>query len=356
MTDVPHMLRHSRVVSRSPIFYGWIILCVGTLGFIMTSPGQTYGVSIFLEYFIKELNLSRSAVSTLYTVGTLTGSLALPIVGRAIDRHGLRLIFVIVTILFGMTCVYMGFVQNAVMLCIGFIGLRMLGQGSLYLVCINAINRWWVRRRGMAIGISGLVASLIGVGGFPTLLDTLIPLYGWRMTFTILGGILAVVMLPIGAIFIRHQPEDYGIKPDGDAPTPTSDTTRTPIEDEEHWTLKEAMRTSAFWLVMISGAAISMLSTGLMFHMVSIVTDHGLSASVAARVYMPIAATTAMVTMGSGMLVDRTQIRWLLAAMLFLQSVSLVMVSWLQNNTMAYLYGIILGASGGLSRTVGGVV
>ena len=63
-----------RMVNESPIFYGWIIMAVATFGMIMTSPGQTYAVSIFIDYFITDLGLSRSSVSTLYTVGTLAGS------------------------------------------------------------------------------------------------------------------------------------------------------------------------------------------------------------------------------------------------------------------------------------------
>ena len=64
----------------------------------------------------------------------------------------------------------MGFIRNAGMLFIGFLVLRMLGQGSLSLVSTNVINQWWVRRRGMAMGIAGMTAALIGTGGFPNLI------------------------------------------------------------------------------------------------------------------------------------------------------------------------------------------
>ncbi len=57
-------------------------MLVGTLGMIMTSPGQTYAVSIFIKDFIADLGLNRSLASTLYTIGTLIGSFALPLVGR----------------------------------------------------------------------------------------------------------------------------------------------------------------------------------------------------------------------------------------------------------------------------------
>ncbi|MCB0020393.1 MAG: hypothetical protein KDE09_21525, partial [Anaerolineales bacterium] len=68
-------LQSSRVITRSPVYYGWVILIVGTLGVIMSSPGQTYSFSIFIEEFIRDLGLTRTSVSGLYTVGTITGSL-----------------------------------------------------------------------------------------------------------------------------------------------------------------------------------------------------------------------------------------------------------------------------------------
>ena len=113
-------IRRSWVVSHLPFFYGWIIMLMGTLGLVMSSPAQTYTVSIFIEYFINDLGISRSLVSTLYAAGTLTGSFALPIVGRQIDRRGPRLIMAVTTILFGLACIYMGFVTNAGMPVLGF--------------------------------------------------------------------------------------------------------------------------------------------------------------------------------------------------------------------------------------------
>ncbi len=80
----------SRVVSGAPGYYGWTLLAAATLGMFMTAPGQTLGVSVFLDRIIADLGLTRSTVSLLYTIGTLTGALALPWVGRFIDRRGPR--------------------------------------------------------------------------------------------------------------------------------------------------------------------------------------------------------------------------------------------------------------------------
>ena len=289
-----HGIFKSRLVSASPVYYGWVVLAVGALGVVLTSPGQTYAISVFIDHFITELGISRSLVSSLYTAGTLTASFALPFVGRQIDRRGPRFMIAVVSLLLGLTCIYMGFVRNALMLGVGFLALRMLGQGSLGLVSRNAINQWWVRRRGLAMGITGMASALLGSGGFPNLINWLIPIFGWRVSYMLLGSLLLLIILPLGAIFIRNRPEDYGLQPDGmTAPSETGGSETTPpIED--NWTLPEAIRTSAFWLVAAGLAFMSMLSTGLTFHFFSIFRDSGLSSTVAASVFIPIAATAAI--------------------------------------------------------------
>lgn len=84
---------------------------VGTLGMILTSPGQTNTVSIFIEHIIEDLNISRSLISTLYAAGTLAGGFSLPFWGKKIDQHGTRKIVTFVAVLFGFACIYMGFAR-----------------------------------------------------------------------------------------------------------------------------------------------------------------------------------------------------------------------------------------------------
>jgi MFS transporter, OFA family, oxalate/formate antiporter len=343
-----------RIVRATPFFYGWIILLVGTIGLIMTSPAQTYNVSIFIDHFIQDLNISRSLVSTLYSVGTLVGSFTLPFWGAQIDRFGPRRMATLISILFALACVYMGYVQSAFMLVLGFVAIRMLGQGSLSLVSQNVMNQWWVRRRGTVMGISGTVLALVGMGVFPLFTNMLIDGYGWRTAFMLLGALLFVVMTPISILFFRRSPETYNLHPDG-----------KPLEDlpaagqsqaaEVDWTLKEAMRTRVFWLLAASFALYTLLVTGQLFHMVGIVEDAGLDASVAATVFLPLSLMTAAATLTSGFLLDRVKIRWVLAVALLLQGVSLLMMSLLNSAGLALLYGGILGLSGGFFRTLGTV-
>ena len=348
--------RSSRLVTAFPFYYGWIILAAGTFGLIMTSPGQTYSVSVFIEHFIEDLGLSRSLVSTLYTVGTLTGSLAMPFVGRQIDRRGPRVMASAIAALLGLACIYMGTVRGAVMLGFGFFAIRMLGQGSLELVCGNVINRWWVRRRGMAIGFAGLLTAVLGTGSFPSLIHRLNESYGWRTSYTILGIVLLAVMVPVGLVFFRDQPEDYGLEPDGGYPPGEADEHEATTVDEEHWTVREVVRSPVFWALALGMGSLSMLTTGLHFHMVGILGDSGLSPTVAATVFVPMAVTGALVIVSSGILVDRVPVRFLLVLALLLQATSLIMAQLLRGVGMAFVYGIILGATGGLQSTARGVL
>lgn len=348
-------VRRSRVVDASPVYYGWVILLVGAVGVILTSPGQTYSVSVFIDHFIAELGISRSLVSTLYSVGTLTASFAMPFVGRQMDLRGSRLMIVVISLLLGLACVYMGFVRNWVMLGIGFFALRMLGQGSLSLASRYAINQWWVRRRGSVMGIAGVATAILGSGGFPVLINWLIPLTGWRMAYALLGVGVVALMVPLALLFVRESPETYGLLPDG-AASAEEQRAKSRGAVEVHWTLAEALRTPAFWLVTSALASVSMLGTGLTFHIFSIFQDSGLSSTIAAAVFLPTAATAGVMQLAGGLLIDRIPVRFLLALVLFLQALALVMAPFLTTPALAYTYGFVMGTLNGLQMIVGSVV
>jgi sugar phosphate permease len=242
------------------------------------------------------------------------------------------------------------------MLGIGFVLIRMLGQGSLSMVSSNVINRWWVQRRGTMLSFAGVLTGLLGSGSFPSLVNALIEAFGWRSSYMLLGLMVAVVMLPVGLIFFRRQPEDYGLLPDGARSSSADGTVGARGFVEEHWTRAEAVRTPAFWIIGLALACISMLGTGLQFHMVSIFSDAGLSAGAAAAAFMPIAVTGAIVRIVSGVLVDRVPVRFLLSAALIGQAMSLAMAPRLHDATTALAYGVVLGITGSVHMTVSAVV
>ncbi|MFD3735609.1 hypothetical protein [Streptomyces sp. NPDC058632] len=111
-------------------FHGWRMVAYCALAMAMTAPGQTTGVSVFIDPLIADLGVSRTQVSTAYLTGTLVGACVMPLVGRAIDRHGPRRVTAAVGAAFGTILLALSFVTGLVGLTAGFVGIRMAGEFS----------------------------------------------------------------------------------------------------------------------------------------------------------------------------------------------------------------------------------
>ncbi|MEX2535603.1 MAG: MFS transporter [Trueperaceae bacterium] len=341
--------RQSRMVKGSPIYYGWLILLAATLGMMMTSPGQTYGVSVFLDDIIAELELSRSTVSLLYTIGTLVGSFSLPFVGRFIDRRGPRVAVVVVSALFALACLFMGFVSGLFSLLVGFVLIRGLGQGSLGLVSLHVINIWFVRRRGLAVGLSGLGIAL-ATAFFPLLSQFLLDEVGWRVAYMLLGALVAVIMVPLGALFFRSHPEAYGLRPDSSIPKEET------AEREVEYTAAQARRTLTFWLFVTGDFLVSALGTGLVFHHYSIMAASGVDRLQASAFYIPLGGLSAGSILLTGYLMDRVPPRFLLSISLGLLAAAIVLAGRASSAELILLYGAVMGLANGMKGAIGGSV
>lgn len=343
----PATAQYSRVIAASPIYYGWVILLAGTFGMAMTTPGQTIGVSIFIDGIIADLELSRSVVSLLYAVGTLGGSFVLPFVGRFIDQHGPRVAVVIIAGSFALACVWMGFVQGLIPLLIGFVLIRGLGQGSLGLVSLYVISIWFVQRRGFVIGLAGVGFALAN-SIFPPFIEFLISQVGWRSAYILIGGMVATTILPIGALFYREHPEKYGLLPDGLAsPGPTQISC-----SESNYTLAQARRTPAFWLFSCGSLCVAALGTGLIFHHYSIMSSSGVDRTTAALMYIPLGIVMAGGNLITGILLDRVPPRFLLSTVQLLLCLSLLFATQVVGMMGMMLYGSLLGLMQGMNTAL----
>jgi sugar phosphate permease len=348
-TSEQSAVQRSRIVEGSPIYYGWLILLAATFGMIMTAPGQTFGVSVFLDPIIADLGLSRPAVSLLYTIGTLVGSFSLPFVGRFIDRRGPRVAVVIISGLFALACILMGYVTGLLSLLAGFVLIRGLGQGSLGLVSLHVINIWFVRRRGLAVGLSG-IGIAAATGFFPLLIQALLDAYGWRQSYMILGLLVAATMVPVGALFFRSHPETYGLQPDG-APKES-----TPAKQEASYTAEQARRTFTFWLFVAGDFMVAALGTGLVFHHYSIMAAGGVDRLTASTFFMPLGALSAGAILLTGYLMDRFPPRVLLALALGLLVAALYLAGIATSPFLVLLYGAVLGIANGMKGAIAGSV
>ena len=131
----------------------WCTLILG-----LSAPGQTVGVAVFIDEFIGALDLSRSAVSGAYLVGTVIGAIALPLVGRWVDVAGISRALLVIGTAFGAALIATGAVHGIVTLALAFVGIRMLGQGAMTLTGQTG------SRSGSTVGAVSRSASDDGVG------------------------------------------------------------------------------------------------------------------------------------------------------------------------------------------------
>ncbi len=146
------------IVSRIPFFYGWLMVFIALTAIILSSPAQTYGISVFNPILRQELGLSHSQISGAYMLGTMFASLPMFFVGLMMDRHGLRRTMTLVVIIFAIACVVMSQVTNLITLFIAFLMLRMTGQGSLNLLAGNIVPMWFLRRLGKVTGAMNVIS------------------------------------------------------------------------------------------------------------------------------------------------------------------------------------------------------
>lgn len=332
--------------ARSPEgFYGWRIVTASSAAVVLTAPGQTAAVSAFIEPMLAELGMSRTALSTAYLVGTLTGASALPLVGRALDRFGVRRTMAVVGAVFGAFLIGLSTVTGIVGVTAGFVGIRMAGQGALGLTATTATALWFTRRRGVAIGIVSAVGAS-GISLAPVLLERLVAEYGWRAVWAGEGIFVWLTVIPLALLVMKDRPAELGQRPDG-APADASDAGGT-----SGMTRRQAVRTGWFWLVTAAVSVSGMLATAVAFHQISLLGERGLSMPEAAANFLPQTAAALIATFTVGALVDRVPPSLALAGCMVLLAVALLWGTVVQPGLSAVGFGLALGAAGGSVRTL----
>jgi len=235
---------------RLPVYYGWVLVAVAFVTMGLGVNART-AFSLLFPPILDEFGWTRGATAGAFSVGFLLSSLGAPLMGRVMDRRGPRPVLLtgVVLVAGGLALApgirelwhfyaTLGILVGGGSLCLGYTGHMLF------------LPRWFVRRRGLALG---LAFSGVGVASIAILpwLQGLIDGAGWRAACWALAAVLAVVLLPLCWIFPRRGPEDLGLGPDGDPPGEASraGAGAGPAAD---WTLARAARTARFWWVALA--------------------------------------------------------------------------------------------------------
>ncbi len=332
-------------------FYGWAILGVTGLGIFVSGPGQSHTFSVFIGPIGRDLGLSNASIASAYGLATLAAALCLPFMGRLVDRYGPRRMTTVVILLLGLACMAFGAAAGMISLALSFAALRFLGQGSLMLNCANLVAQWLSRRRGFALSLMAL-GFAVSMAVHPPLGQWLVAEIGWRKAWVVLGLLTWLLMLPPLLLLVYNKPEDRGLRPDGDHAAPGSAT--LDAQTLPGLTLREAVRTPAFYIIAAGWCAMAMLITTLHFYQVSILRSQGVSAEIAARVF-PVSALTLMLTMPFvGRSFDRFRTRYVFTTGLVITALALIGVTFVQDLTSAVLYAMLFGLNNAFTLTMFG--
>jgi MFS family permease len=345
--------------ARAPKFYyGWYIVAVGFLANVASSFALASTMSIFLKPLTADLGVSRGVFSLLRSGEGIIAACIAPLIGTLVDRYGGRWLMVI-----GTGIVAVGyFLLSQVDSFAQFVGIRLtlvtLGDSMMGYMVVNVIiAQWFSRYRSRAMAISSMGVGFAKVC-MPVVAASLILWLGWRQTWLAFGLMTLGLLVVPALLIIRRAPEAMGLLPDGalaplagDFPTPLK-TTAVDAKAEAQdatWTRGEAVRTKAFWLLVITFGISSIGVTGLNLHVYSYVTDLGYSAVIAATVMSIIASMQLASPLGWGFLAEKIGARYAATLRFVIQGVGLA-VAVLTGTlfglyTGFFLYGIGLGGN-----------
>ncbi|MEU4506578.1 MFS transporter [Streptomyces sp. NPDC024089] len=229
------------------------LVTICAIAFSLTAPGQTAAVSAFVDPLIDDLGVSRSAVSTAYLIGSLSGGLVMPFLGRLIDRFSPRVLMSAIALCFGAVLIASSLIAGVPSLTAAFTGMRVGGQGALSLVATTTVAAYIERRRGLAMGITSAIGTA-AISLAPLALECIIHDQGWR-TALLLEGLAVLALVVPASLFLPPGPRT-GTNPPADGATHSEmeyEAGSVGTEKNEPavagLSLRQALRTGIFWVV-----------------------------------------------------------------------------------------------------------
>jgi len=241
-----------RAATTGRVFYGWVVT-VAAFTVLATSYGIQFSFGVLLPRIVEDTGWSRAEISLAFSVYIFGYSALSVFSGVLTDRLGPRRVIAIGGVILGVAYVLVGLVQSQWQLYIALGVVGSIGMSAAFVPCSTTVARWFVRRRGLAVGLTTSGGSF-GALLFAPVVGLILGVTTWRVTYIGLGVLVAVVLVTASRL-IHGQPEVLGLRPDGDDPAEpieprvlTADSSPSSI-DLEGYTLSESVRTFDFWLM-----------------------------------------------------------------------------------------------------------
>jgi nitrate/nitrite transporter NarK len=203
-----------------------------------------------------------------------------------------------------------------------------------------------MRRRGIAAAAASLGVAA-GSMVFPPLIEALIAGYGWRGAYLALALLVAMTILPVAALLFRGRPESVGL---------TIDAGLRPVAgrslEEPSYSRKEALGTSAFWLLSAVGFLTNAIGTALLLNHFSIMHGAGIERGAAVVLLSALAAVQIATTLGTGALVDRVEPRRLVPLSMAALAAASLLPTIGDGNVVSWAYALCVGAAYGSQQAI----
>ena len=304
----------SRLKNLLPFFYGWVVVAAsGTAVFARMAPNITT-LTIFILPLSEEFGWSRTLISGSVSAGALAALVLSPAVGWCIDKLGARPVLVISVLILGISMASMAWATMPLTFYIAFASARVIFHTSAPIGASTVSARWFIAKRGRAIGVIFLWGAIGGLV-FTMLSAQMIDHFGMKAAWITIGFVVLAVSLAPCLFLVVERPEDIGLLPDNVRPAKNEEsyhqaTVASVSADEDSWSLAEAMKTKAFWILFFMGMAMFCVNTGTNVHIGAYYRDQGLTLTLAA---VAISFSWLVAALGSvvwGWVLEKMEARW----------------------------------------------
>ncbi|MCH2502668.1 MAG: MFS transporter [SAR202 cluster bacterium] len=333
------MLLAPRLRDTFPFYYGWIVVgASSTVVFARMAPAITT-LTVLIFPISHQLGWSRTLIAGSVSAGALASLVLSPVVGWAIDRFGARPVLVVSVLVLGVAMISLAWATVPLTFYLAFAAGRIVFHTSAPIGASTVAARWFIRKRGRAIGMIFLFGAIGGVV-FTMVASLVVESHGLKATWIAMGLVVLVFSVAPSLLLVAERPEDIGLLPDGEPPdstdaekgagaivpvgVPDSPATVLPraqmTADTDSWTLGEAVRTKTFWLLVFMGFASFFVHTSIGVHMGAYFRDVGLGATSAALAVSLSWSVSAVGSLIWGWVTDRIDVRYAYSGMFLFQA------------------------------------
>jgi MFS family permease len=337
----------------SRVFRGWYIVAALLVIMIFGVGGGLYLFGTLLPALLAEFAWTHAQVSGANSLAMLTMGLLGPVMGRLIDRYGAQTLMSVSAAACGL-----GFAAQALVgvpalnhvtspltqlyVCYVVYGAGLAGIG--YVPVNTIVSRWFVKRRGLALGI---VAVGTGVGGFLTVpTGWLIDGFGWRVATAVIGSTITAIVVPLVILFIRLRPEDVGLVADDDASSTATHGSRGASEILPAGNSATALTSATFWALAVAFGIYTVTVTIVRIFGIAILREKGFSAPDARFIVAAMALWGILGKIVFGALTDRLPARFVATSAFVLEALGTLFLfasGWRVSIAFPIVYGLPMG-------------